>query len=95
MENDQNDQITFLIAENNSLKERINAIEKLCETFKTKFKEITEFLSEIEDDIYEFESETSKSESKSDESDDSDDESEESEESESGSNKVRFVKPQV
>ena len=94
----QNDQITFLIAENNSLKERITEIEKLCEKFKIKFNEITEFLSEIEDDLYELESKES-DESESDESDKSESNESESHDqdvSEYGNaSKVRFVKPQV
>ena len=91
-EPNQNDQITFLIAENNSLKERITEIEKLCEKFKIKFNEITEFLSEIEDDLYESDSNES---DESDESESNESESDDQDDSECGNaSKVRFVKSQ-
>jgi hypothetical protein len=68
-------QITNLIYENNTLKERLNKLEILCETFKEKIADLEEKLVEIAD-VYEDDDE----EDEEDDEEDDDDEDEEDDE---------------
>jgi hypothetical protein len=90
------DQITILIAENKSLKERLTIVENLCETLKKKMDKLEETITEIEDDIYEEEDDDEDEEEEDDEKEEDDDDEEEEDEEEEDNeedddNIVRFL----
>ena len=81
-QNNENDnqtqvnEITFLISENNNLKERLNKIELLYDTLQKKMDNLEEKIIEIANDVYEEDEE----DDDDDDDDDNDDEEDDDEE---------------
>ena len=73
-EQQNQDQIMNIIAENNSLKERLTSLELLCKLLQQKIDKLEETIIEIEQDIYEDDDDDDDDKDDDDKDDDDDDE---------------------